>query len=86
MVLRPGVSVVRKIDVGPLIKGLEDGKYRIRMRPTGCRWWLGELGKYEDEDWRMPVHLCEDVTVPLMLESQDEIRLCIRNEKVIQSI
>ena len=86
VILKPGAPVVRKIDIGALVDGLVDGQYKIRMQSRGCRWWHGEIGKEESEDGRVPAHLCRIVTSPLMLESQDEVELRIRDGKVDQSI
>ena len=84
--LKPGAPVIRKIDIGALVDGLVDGQYKIRMQSRGCRWWQGEVGKEEDEDGRVPAHLCGILISPLMLESQDEVELRIRDGKVEQSM
>lgn len=86
MTLKPGAPVIRKIDIGPLVDGLVDGQYKVRMQSKGCRWWHGEIGKEKGEDERVPAHLCEDIIPPLMLESQDEVELRIRDGKVDQSM
>lgn len=80
--LKPRALVIRKIDIRALVDGLMDGQYKIRMQPRGCRWWHGKAGKEEDEDGRVPAHLCGIIIPPLMLESQDEVELCIRDGKV----
>lgn len=84
--LKPGAPVIRKIDIGALVDGLVDGVYKIRMQSRGCRWWHGEVGKEESEDGRVPAHLCRTIIPPLMLESQNEVELGIRDGKVDQSI
>lgn len=84
--LKPGAPVVRKIDIGALVDGLADGHYKIRMQSRGCRWWHGEVGKEQCEDGRVPAHLCEIAIPPLMLESQNEVELRIRDGKVDQSM
>ncbi|MCJ1242119.1 hypothetical protein MMC14_010126 [Varicellaria rhodocarpa] len=83
----PGAPVIRKIDMGALVGGLLDGQYTIRMQSRGCRWWLGEvgngeIGKEEGEEGRVPAQLCGTIGSPLMLESQDEVELRIRDGKV----
>ena len=82
MILKPRAPAIRKIELGALVKSLVDGQYKIRMQPRGCRWWYGEIGKKEGEDGRVPAHLCRIITSPLMLGSQDEVELCIRDGKV----
>ena len=77
--LKPGAPVIRRVDIGALVDGLVDGQYKIRMQSRGCRWWHGEMGKEEGEDGMVPAHLCRIITCPLMLESQDEVELRIRD-------
>lgn len=84
--LKPGAPVIRKIDIGALVDGLVDGQYKIQMQSRGCRWWHGEAGKEEGEDGRVPEDLCGISIPPLMLESQDEVELRIRDGKVDQSM
>lgn len=80
--LKPGAPFIRKIDIGALVDGLVDGQYKIRMQSRGCRWWHGEFEKEEGEDGRVQAHLCGIVISPLMLKSQDEVELRIRDGKV----
>ena len=84
--MKPGESIDRRIDIGALLNGLEDGQYSIRLQPMGCSWWHGELGKSDAEDRKIPAHLCEDMMPPLMLESQHDVKLRIRGGKVDQSL
>lgn len=84
--LKPGLSINRIIDIGALLHGLEDGQYSIRIQPRGCRWWHGEIGTPESEDRKIPAHLCGTLIPPLMLESQDEVKLRIRGGKVDQAL
>ena len=80
--LRPGAPIARKIDIGVLVDGLVDGQHRVRMQARGFRWWQGEIREDEVEDGRISAHLCESIVPPLMLESRDEVELCIRDGKV----
>lgn len=84
--LKPGAPIRRKIDIGRLLDGLMDGDYKIRMLSRGCRWWYGDVGKEQCEDGRVPAHLGGIHIPPLMLESQDEVELRIRDGKIDQSI
>lgn len=84
--LKPGAPFIRKIDIRALLDGLVDGHYKIRMQSRGCRWWHGEVEKEECEDGRVPAHLCRIIISPLMLKSQDEVELRIRDGKVDQSM
>ena len=69
LTMKPGEPVIRDVDISALVNGLSDGKYIIQMRPTGCRWW--QEGREENA-----------LTLPLMLESQDEVELSIQDGKV----
>ena len=84
--LRLGTPVTREIDIRALMNGLEDGQYKIRLKPTGCRWWPGELGEEQADNGKVPEHLGRSLGIPLMLESQDEVELRIKDRKVDQSI
>ena len=86
VVLKPGIPIIRNIDIGMLVNRLEDGLYKIRMRPRGCRWWLGEVEKEQDGSGRLPSNLWESFLPPLILESRDEVELRIKNGKVDQNI
>lgn len=76
--LKPGTPLVRKLDIAARVKGLADGRYKIRMQSKGCGWWHGEVEKEIVNGELTPVHFC----TPLMLESQDEMELCIRDGEV----
>ncbi|EUC51387.1 hypothetical protein COCMIDRAFT_79282, partial [Bipolaris oryzae ATCC 44560] len=86
MILGPHkpVTVVHQIDWK--VKGLQDGNYTIRMHPKGCRWWRGKVEDEEGEDGKVPARLWKGVTVPLMLESQDELEVTIKDGKVDGSL
>lgn len=86
LTLVPGAPVIRKLAIGALVHGLGDGQYKIRMQSRGCRWWHGEVGKEVGEDGRVPAHLSESLIAPLMLASQDELDLRIRDGKVDESL
>lgn len=86
LTLMPGAPVIRKLDIGALVHGLGDGQYKIRMQSRGCRWWHGEVGKEVDEDGRVPAYLGRILIPPLMLESQDEVELRMREGKIDESM
>jgi hypothetical protein len=80
--LTPGIPVIRVVDIGGKLKRLEDGQYMIRMHPIGCRWWRGEIEREEGEDGKLPARLHKGLFVPLMLESEDEVEVRVKDEKV----
>jgi hypothetical protein len=86
VILKPGNPVINVVSIDWKVKGLVGERYKIRMHPKGCRWWRGELEKEECEDDKVPAHLWKGWTVPLMLESQDELDVTIKNGKVDGSV
>lgn len=81
-ILKPETPVVNVVDISSKIKGLEDGRYKIRMHPKGCRWWRDVLRKEEGEGEKVPVRLWKSWTVPIMLDSEDELEITIKDGKV----
>jgi hypothetical protein len=81
--LEPGIPVTRIVDIGLRVKFLKDGQYKIRMHPTGCRWWQGKIEKEEGGNERVPVRLCKPWIVPLMLETEDEVEVRVKDGKVV---
>jgi hypothetical protein len=83
--LRPGVPITRVIDIGLRVKWLKDGQYKIRMHPSCCRRWSGQLPKEDGEDERVPARLYKGWSIPLMLETEDEVEVRVKDGKVITS-
>lgn len=84
--LKPGIPFMNVFDIGYKMRGLEDGRYKIRMHPKGCRWWCGELEKEEGEGDRVPARLWNGFTLPIMLASEDEFEMTIKDGKVDGSV
>ena len=80
--MKPETPVVNVVDISSKIKGLEDGRYKIRMHPKGCRWWRDVLRNEEGEGEKVPVRLWKSWTVPIMLDSEDELEITIKDGKV----
>ncbi|KAI1364827.1 hypothetical protein F5Y08DRAFT_339313 [Xylaria arbuscula] len=45
LTLRPGETLIRRVDITGLLKGLSDGAYRVEMRSRGVWWCFGDKGK-----------------------------------------
>ena len=86
VILKHGTPVTREVDIRALMNGLEDGQYEIRLKPTGYRWWPGELGEEQADNGRVSEHLGRTLGIPLMLESQDKVELHIKDGKIDESI
>ncbi|EOA84943.1 uncharacterized protein SETTUDRAFT_179534 [Exserohilum turcica Et28A] len=80
--LEPQKPVANVVQIDRKVKGLQDGKYKIRMHPKGCRWWQGRLGNEDSEDGKVPARLWKRLAIPLMLESQDEVEVTIKDGKL----
>jgi len=66
-----------------MIEKLEDREYKIRMLPKGCRWWSGDIKEHDhDPDERIPSELGGDEMPPVMLETEDEVGVRVRDGKV----
>jgi hypothetical protein len=85
VMLKPGAPVIRVIDIGLRVKWLKGGQYKIRMHPSGCRWWSGQLPKEDGEDERVPARLYKGWSIPLMLETEDEVQVRVKDGKVVTS-
>lgn len=85
LVLEPDIPILKIVDIADLLRGLNHGQdYGIRMQSRGCTWWSGDVKKDAEEaqDKKLPIDLCRRKTVPLILETQDEVNFCIRDGKV----
>ncbi|KAL1794236.1 hypothetical protein ACET3X_007657 [Alternaria dauci] len=81
-ILEPQIPVINVVDLSSKIEGLEDGRYKIRMHPKGCRWWRDVLKKEGGEGEKVPARLWKGWTVPIMLDSDDELDITIKDGKV----
>ena len=86
VILHPRQSVVRNFDIGQLVRGLKDGSYVIKLVAKGCRWWEGEVKEADCENGRVPDGLGRKFGVPLMLQTNDEVEICIKDGRPVQSL
>ncbi|KAI4182897.1 MAG: hypothetical protein L6R41_005709 [Letrouitia leprolyta] len=84
--LKPGEPLIKIFNVKPFVEGLADGQYKIQMQSKGCRWWDGEIKKEESEDGRVHEHYGGVLIPPLMLETQDEVEIEIRDGIIYSSL
>ncbi|KAI1293248.1 hypothetical protein F5Y03DRAFT_332269 [Xylaria venustula] len=81
--LTPGETLVRRVDISRLLKGLTDGTYRIRMQPRGTWWVFGDSEAIADEgDDRVPRRLYESTIPPLILKTEEVVELQVKNGRV----
>ena len=87
VVLEPGVGVRREIELEALVKGLEDGRYVVRLKPKGCWWCFGEVGEGESEDGeKVPKHIygAAKYQTPAVLRSEDEVDFILKDGRVVR--
>lgn len=87
VVLESGVAVMRDIELGGLVRGLEDGRYVVRLNPKGCWWCFGEVGEGELGDGgRVPkrVYGAKRHQTPAVLRSDDEVEFILKNSRIVQ--
>lgn len=81
VVLKPGVALSREIELGSLVRGLDDGRYRIRLKPKGCWWHLGEIESDSDDDGKVPKRFRTANQTSVVLKSDDEVEFDIIDGK-----
>jgi hypothetical protein len=79
--LRPGVSLVRDVDVSSLFSEVPDGRYGLKIEPRGMWWCLGDCEAFKRicEDGRVPQRLFQVMIPPLILECDDIVEVRIEN-------
>ncbi|CAG7556445.1 unnamed protein product [Fusarium equiseti] len=79
--LRPGVSLVRDVDISSLLAELPDGRYGLKMEPRGMWWCFGDCEEFKRicEDGRVPQDVFQTMIPPLMLECDDVVEVRVEN-------
>ncbi|RBR27124.1 uncharacterized protein FIESC28_00068 [Fusarium coffeatum] len=79
--LRPGVPLVRDVDVSNFLSELPDGRYGLKMEPRGMWWCLGDCEEFRKicEDGRVPRDSFQMMIPPLMLECDDLVEVRVEN-------
>lgn len=85
MVLNPGVAHSREIGLEPLLRGLDNGRYRIRLIPKGCWWHFGEIESEPDDDDKVPKRFRTSKQTPVILESDDEVEFDLSDGKIVKT-
>lgn len=85
VVLKPGVTLSRELDLGALVRGLDDGRYLIRLKPKGCWWHFGKIDSEPDDDGKVPKRFRAGHQTPIVLESNDEVEFEMRDGKFVEA-
>ena len=84
LVLEPGIEVSRDIQLDGFWRGLNDGRYLIRLKPKGCWWHLGDITSEPGDEGKVPKHLMVPKQTPVVLESNDEVRFDVVDGKIVK--
>ncbi|KAI0512895.1 hypothetical protein F5B22DRAFT_637486 [Xylaria bambusicola] len=83
LTLRPGETLIRRVDIRNLVKGLPDGAYRVEMRPRGVWWCFGDKDEIADEDREKVARgLYKTAIPPLVLRTEDVVSVKIRDGNI----
>lgn len=85
VVLKPGVTLSSELDLGALVRGLDDGRYIIRLKPKGCWWHFGEIESEPEDDGKVPTRFRAGHQTPIVLESNDEVEFEMRDGKFVEA-
>lgn len=83
-VLRPGVAVSREIQLDRWVRGLDDGRYLIRLMPKGCWWHFGDIKGDPDHDGKISKRYVVAKQTPVVLESRDEVEFQLIDGRIVE--
>jgi hypothetical protein len=85
IVLKPGVTHGRDIDLDSLVRKLDDGRYVLRLLPKGCWWHFGEVESDPGDDGKVARRFRERHQTPVVVESDDEVLFDIRDGRIVRA-
>ncbi|KAM0715602.1 hypothetical protein Q7P37_009100 [Cladosporium fusiforme] len=83
IVLKPGLALSRMVDLDALVRKLDNGRYLISLKPKGCWWHLGEIQSGPGDDGKVPKRFRIGNQTPVVLESDDEVKIVVRDGKIV---
>ena len=83
VVLRPGVAFSREIQLDQCVRGLDNGRYLIRLLPKGCWWHFGDVKSEPDHDGKVSKRCVIAKQTPVVLESDDEVRFELIDGRIV---
>ncbi|CAD0098609.1 unnamed protein product [Aureobasidium mustum] len=86
LTLEPGQPLLRRIDIGALISGLDDGFYTIRLREESMWWCMGgkeDICDMNDEGGRVRKESFNRDVPPLVLNSADTVEVEVANGQLV---
>ncbi|THZ78125.1 hypothetical protein D6C85_01247 [Aureobasidium pullulans] len=84
--LEPAQPLIRHVDLGGIVVGLEDGTYRVSFREKAMWWCEGRKENICDqEDGRVKKELFRKDIPPVMLRCEDTFELRVVDEEMVRS-
>ncbi|THX75128.1 hypothetical protein D6D05_06647 [Aureobasidium pullulans] len=86
LTLEPAQPLIRHVDLGGIVVGLEDGTYRVSFREKAMWWCEGRKENICDqEDGRVKKELFRKDIPPVMLRCEDTFELRVVDEEMVRS-
>ena len=84
VILRPDVAISREIELDRWVRGLDKGKYLIRLTPKGCWWHFGDVKSESDHDGKVSKRCIIAKQTPVVLESDDEVKFELIDGRIVE--
>jgi hypothetical protein len=84
IVLRSGVAVSREVQLDRWLRGLDNGRYLIRLIPKGCWWHFGDVKSEPDHDGKVSKDCIIGKQTPVVLESDDEVKFELIDGRIVE--
>lgn len=85
LTLESGQPLLRRVDIGALISGLDDGTYTIRLREKNMWWCMGskeDICDMNDDGGRVRKELFDKDIPPLVLNTSDTVKVEVTNRQL----
>jgi hypothetical protein len=83
LVLRPGIVASRDIQLDKWVRGLDNGRYLIRLMPKGCWWHFGDVTIEPNLDGKVSKPCIVARQTPIVLESDDEVEFEMVDGRIV---
>lgn len=84
VVLSPGVAVSREIQLDKWVRGLDNGRYLIRLIPKGCWWHFRDVKSEPDHDGKVSSRCMIAKQTPVVLWSDDQVEFELLDRRIVE--
>ncbi|GAB7334790.1 hypothetical protein MBLNU13_g06710t1 [Cladosporium sp. NU13] len=84
VVLTPGIAVSREIQLDRWVRGLDNGRYLIRLIRKGCWWHFGDIKGDPDHDGKVSKRYVIAKQTPVVLESDDQVEFELIGGRIVK--